>query len=171
MCHVMTYVHAGTHTSTHLQPQVCLDPSSPTVLLISCQDTWGLQTAVHLTCVYLVGLSQTPHSPGGRRKHLRSAVLGSGGPCWRPSRDRARGSERPAGCADMKPSSVASCGRHNLTPALSIFRGLYNGPWGSGTQAHLVQQEVRLTGPPTSPGHSASQGQARRAAWASGVAG
>lgn len=53
------------------------------------EDTWGLQTDMHLTCVYLVGLSQTPPSPGGRRKHLRSAVLGSGGPCWckRPARE------------------------------------------------------------------------------------
>lgn len=170
MGHVMTYVHAGTHASTHLQPQVCLDPSPPAVLLISCKDTWGLQTDMHLTCVYLVGLSQTPPSPGGRRKHLWSAVLGSGGPCWRPGRDRERG-RRPAGGADVKPSSVAGCGLCNPTPALSIFRGLYNGPRGAGTQAHLVQQKDRLTGPPTSPGHSASKGQARTAAWASGVAG
>lgn len=76
------------------------------------------------------------------------------------------------GCgADMKSRSVASCGPCNPTPDPSIFRRLYNGPWGAGTQAHLGQQKVRLTRPPTSPGYRAGKGGARRAECASGVAG
>lgn len=68
------------------------------------------------------------------------------------------------GCAaETESRSVASCGLCNLTPDLSTFRGLYNGPWGAGTQVHLGQQKVRLTRPPTSPGYRAGKGGTRRA--------
>lgn len=65
---------------------------------------------------------------------------------------------------------MASCGLCNLTPRHSLFWSLFNGPWGAGTQAHSGQQKVKVAWPPTSPGHSASQGQARRAECASWVA-
>lgn len=65
--------------------------------------------------------------------------------CGRPPRvpsrsRRAREHERPAGPADVKSGSVASSGLCDLTPDLSLFGGLYHGPWGAGTQAHSGQQ-------------------------------
>lgn len=121
-----------THTSTHLQPQVCLHPISPTALLIGYKKhTWDLQATSPVS--NLADLSQTPpprQEEGGSTCGLLCPVRMV--PAGLLAETEGEGADQLGCAADTKSRSVASWGPRNPTPDPSIFRGLYNGPWVQG---------------------------------------
>lgn len=82
----------------------------------------------HCSSHWLYAAHLCPISPGGRGDPL-GLLCTCGHPPWSP-----QGAERPAGPANVKSLSAASGGLGNLTPGLSLFGGLYHGPWVQGSR-------------------------------------